>query len=549
MVTMVNVAVALLATLAALGCAGLLAVRAFPERRIYLFAWTGTLAALGLALGAMTAGYATGFSPALLRFVELFGGLLAPFSLALGVVELVARTVQARFAARLIAGSYVVVAVVIILLDPIIGTFGKSLPKVAGHYSSLPKLILDGGHVFAVVSLVSCVAVIAMRGNKRDRAATEIMLTVAMVALAGVLVVTATRGFLPGPLAPLALGGAVALIWFGTVRVLPQQAHDDEDEYEEEAEPYDEMANYAGQPPHGRQALPPQGTPSQGLPAGGQYSGQPSFAPAPGTSGPMPFPLGQYGRITMYTLLDGHQDAFDRLAVEVTRAVIERDPGTLVYACHAVDNAPLQRIFYQLFHDAAAVEHHTRQPHVQRFASEARSHVAGTNVIELTATAAKITPPPDAQRPPQDAHRPPQNGHRPPQNGHRPPHEAARPAYEPPRPAQEPPRPQYSTGESPRPQYSTGESPRPQYSTGESPRPQYSTGESPRPQYPAQRPGHDPNRLPHDMTGPRPAPQDMTGPRPVPHDTTGPRPAPPRPNGHQSPPSHPSNPSVRWPHG
>jgi quinol monooxygenase YgiN len=510
---MVNVAVALLATLAALGCAGLLAMRAFPERRIYLFAWTGTLAALGLALGAMTAGYATGFSPALLRFVELFGGLLAPFSLALGVVELVARTVQARFAARLIAGSYVVVAVVIILLDPVIGRFGKSLPKVADHYSSLPKLILDGGHVFAVVSLVSCVAVTAMRGNKRDRGASEIMITVAMVALAGVLVVTATRGFVPGPLAPLALGGAVALVWFGTVRVLPQRAHDDEDEYEyeyeEEAEPYDEMANYAGQPPHGRRTPPPQGTPSQGLPAGGQYSGQPSFAPAPGMSGPMPFPLGQYGRITMYTLIDGHQDAFDRLAAEVTRAVIEHEPGTLVYACHAVDNAPLQRIFYQLFHDAAAVENHTRQPHVQRFAAEARGHIAGTNVIELTATAAKVAPPPDAQRPPPDAQRPPQNGHRPPQ-------EAARPAYEPPHPAQQPPRPQYSTQDSPRPQYSTQD--------------------PPRPQHPAQRPIHDPNRLPHDTTGPRP----------VPHDTTGPRPAPPRPNGHESPPS---NPSVRWPHG
>ncbi|GAA4620836.1 hypothetical protein GCM10023196_006370 [Actinoallomurus vinaceus] len=520
---MVNVAVALLATLAAFGCAGLLAVRAFPERRIYLFAWTGTLAALGLALGAMTAGFATGFSPALLRFVELFGGLLAPFSLALGVVELVARTVQARFAARLIAGSYVVVAVVIILLDPIIGTFGKSLPKVPGHYSSLPKLILDGGHVFAVVSLVSCVAVTAMRGNKRDRAATEIMLTVAMVALAGVLVVTATRGFLPGPLAPLALGGAVALIWFGTARVLPQQAHDDEDE--EEAEPYDEMSNYAGQPPHGRPSVPQQGIPPQGRPAGGQYSGQPSFAPAPGTSGPLPFPFGQYGRITMYTLIDGHQEAFDRLAAEVTRTVIERDPGTLVYACHSVDNAPLQRIFYQLFHDAAAVENHTRQPHVQRFAAEARTHVAGTNVIELTTTAAKVAPPPDAQRPPQ--------------NGHRPPHEAARPAYEPPRPAQEPPRPQYSTGESPRPQYSTQDTPRPAYAAQE----------PPRPQHPAQRPIHDPNRLPHDATAPRPAPHDVTGPRPAPHDVTGPRPAPPRPNGHPSQPPHPSNPSVRWPHG
>jgi quinol monooxygenase YgiN len=452
---MVNVAVALLATLAAFGCAGLLGMRAFPERRIYLIAWTGTLISLGLALGAMTAGFAIGFSPALLRIVTLFGALLAPFSLALGVVELVARTVQARFAARLIAGSYVVVAVVIILLDPIIGTFGKSLPKVADHYSSLPKLIVDGAHVFAVVSLVSCVAVTAMRGNKRDRQATEMILTVAMVAFAGVLLVTATRGFLPGPLAPLALGGVVALIWFGAARVLPQRAYNDEDE--EEAELYDEMANYAGQPPHGRPSgPPPQGPPPQGRPAGGQYPGQPTFAPPAAASGPLPFPVGQYGRITMYTLHDGHQDAFDRLAAEVTRAVIERDPGTLVYACHSVDNAPLQRIFYQLFRDAAAVENHTRQPHVQRFAAEARAHAASTNVIELTATVAKVAPPSDAQRPPQDPQRPPHDT----QGRHHDP----RAAYD-----------------------------------------------APRQPHAAQRPFQDPARQPHDMTGPSPAPPRPNG--------------------------------------
>ena len=163
----------------------------------------------------MTIGFAAGFGPALLRAMELFGSLIAPLTLALGVVELIARTVQARFAARLIAASYVIVAVVIILLDPIIGTFGKSLPKVTGHYSSLPGLVLDGAHLFAVVSLVSCVAVTAVRGNRRDRQAAEIMITLAMVALAGVLIVAVMRSYLPGPLAPLALGGAAALIWFG----------------------------------------------------------------------------------------------------------------------------------------------------------------------------------------------------------------------------------------------------------------------------------------------------------------------------------------------
>ncbi|WP_305883755.1 putative quinol monooxygenase [Actinoallomurus soli] len=505
---MVNVAVALVATLAAFGCAGLLGVRGFPERRIHLFLWTFTLGALGLALGAMTAGYAMGFSPALLRCVTLFGTLLAPFSLALGVVELAARSVQARFAARLIAGSYVVVAVVIVLLDPIIGTFGKSLPEATGHYSSLPKLVINGAHVFAVVALVSCVAVTAIRGNKRDRRATEIMLTVAMVAFAGVLLVTATRGFLPGPLAPLALGGAVALIWFGVSRVLSKRADDDEDEDNEEAEAYDEMSNYAGQPPLGRPSgPPPQGPHAQGHQAGGQYHSQPSFAPQPAAPA-LPFPLGQYGRITMYTLHDGHQEAFDRLAAEVTRAVIEREPGTLVYACHSVDSAPLQRIFYQLFRDAAAVENHTRQPHVQRFAGEVRSHVAGTNVIELTATAAKVALPPDAQRPPHDPQRPPYDQPRP--------QEPQRPAYDAQRP-QEPQRPAYD--------------------------PQ-------RPQEP-QRAPYDPSRQPaahrpNDMTGPRPVQRPAQDPGRPRHDMTGPRPIQPPPNGR---PPHQPNPSGRWPHG
>ncbi len=399
---MVSAAVAFLATLATFGCAGLLVMRTLPERRIHLIDWCGTLVALGLAVGAMMVGFAVGFSPALLRTMALFGALLAPVALALGVVELVGRTVQARFAARLIAASYVIVAVVITLLDPITGTFGKSLPKISDHYASLPQLVLDGGHVFAVVALLSCVGVTAVRGNRRDRRATEMMLPLGLIALAGVLVVTATRGFLPGLLAPLALGGAAALVWFGAARLLPRRDIDHDDE---EAEPYDDMAHYPGQPPqrHPHHGQPYHGqrgpAPHPGRPAHGgpQHAPQPSFA--------LPFaPPGQYGRITMYTLIDGHQEAFDRLAAEVTRAVLEREPGTLVYACHSVDNAPAQRIFYQLFRDAAAVEEHTRQPHVQRFAGEAQAHVSGTNVIELTVNAAKVAGPPPAvprQAPPQ----------------------------------------------------------------------------------------------------------------------------------------------------
>lgn len=385
---MLDVAAAFLATLASLGAGGLLVARTLPHRRPFLIAWNVTIFALAFALGAMTAGYAMGFRPALLRAVELFGALIAPFALALGMVELAGRTVQARFAARLITASYVVVAVVILLLDPIIGTFGKSLPKVSGHYSSLPGMVINGAHVFAVVCLVACAAVTAVRANRRDRRAAEEMLTIALVALAGVLVVAAVRGFLPGPLAPLAMGGASALVWFGAVRVLP----DDTDEPDDLEEPYD-MPSRA-EPPH----------------RSGPHPERPSFAPpvpapvpqpgpqAAGAQLPGPQAAGQYGRITIYTLREGHAAAFDRLAAEVTQAVREREPGTLVYTCHTVDNAPAQRIFYQLFRDAAAVEEHTRQPHVQRFAGEARAHVTGTNVIELTVNAAKVAGAPAPRR-------------------------------------------------------------------------------------------------------------------------------------------------------
>ncbi|HZE33415.1 MAG TPA: antibiotic biosynthesis monooxygenase [Actinoallomurus sp.] len=419
---MVNVALALLAALAALGGAGLLLSRTLPDRRMYLLAWCGTLLALGITLVSMTIGFAAGFGPALLRSMELFGSLIAPLTLALGVVELIARTVQARFAARLIAVSYVIVAVVIILLDPIIGTFGKKLPKVTGHYSALPGLVLDGAHIFAVVSLVSCVAVTAVRSNRRDRQAAEAMVTLAMVALAGVLTVAAMRSLLPGPLAPLVLGGAATLVWFGATRLQPGRPHDHDDE---EPEPYEDMSRFRKQQydedgrynsgPQSRRPNPgphqtgpqqtgpqhpgpqnPQHTGGYDRPAYGR-EGQPSFAPppaaAPAPMGQFPAFMGQYGRIMIYTLFDGHGDAFDRLAAEVAHAVRQAEPGTLVYACHTVDNAPDQRLFYQLFRDANSVEAHTRQPHVQRFAREARAHVSGTNVIELTVSAGNIAQP------------------------------------------------------------------------------------------------------------------------------------------------------------
>ncbi|MFI0423310.1 putative quinol monooxygenase [Spongiactinospora sp. 9N601] len=103
-----------------------------------------------------------------------------------------------------------------------------------------------------------------------------------------------------------------------------------------------------------------------------------------------------YGLLTVFTLIDGSGDAFDHLAEATVDGVRQNEPDTLVYSCHAVKSAPLQRIVYELYRDEVAFAEHQRQPHVQRFVTERQSLVLATNVIELTVNAAKVVPLPTA---------------------------------------------------------------------------------------------------------------------------------------------------------
>ncbi|MFP3967043.1 antibiotic biosynthesis monooxygenase, partial [Actinomadura fulvescens] len=105
------------------------------------------------------------------------------------------------------------------------------------------------------------------------------------------------------------------------------------------------------------------------------------------------------GQITVYTLLDGREEAFDRLAEDFVRAARTAEPDTLIFACHEVVNAPTQRIFYQLFRDEPAFASHRQQPHLQRFLAESRTHVLATNVIELKLGAANLAPLPSPAAP------------------------------------------------------------------------------------------------------------------------------------------------------
>ncbi|SEG74514.1 Quinol monooxygenase YgiN [Nonomuraea solani] len=160
-----------------------------------------------------------------------------------------------------------------------------------------------------------------------------------------------------------------------------------------------------------RMAPPPDAGPSTGYIMNGAPPQRPDFA-APGTGAVFPgaelfSPAQQqpgsskpsptiFGLLTVFTIMDGAGDAFDRLAEATVEAVRRGEPDTLVYACHAVKSAPLQRIVYELYRDEVAYRDHQRQPHVERFVNERQSMVLATNVIELSVNAAKVVPLPTA---------------------------------------------------------------------------------------------------------------------------------------------------------
>ena len=113
--------------------------------------------------------------------------------------------------------------------------------------------------------------------------------------------------------------------------------------------------------------------------------------------GPAPAPARPYGRIQIFTVLDDRVTDFDRLAEETAEQVSTGEPDTLVYVIHLVPNAPMQRIFYEIYRDRAAFDSHESQPYMQRFAAERRSLVLATNVIDLRLKYAKVAPLPNPQ--------------------------------------------------------------------------------------------------------------------------------------------------------
>jgi quinol monooxygenase YgiN len=377
---------------------GLLAGRCVRQPRIHLILWTAATLALTVALAAQSMGFDRGFGAATFRASSLAALLLAPLWLGWGLVELIAGSEAVRFGARLISAALIVVAVVILVTDPLTAQpAGTSWPSAGSHFQPVALYALDVVQVVAVLAAVAS-AFLAALSARRDPRWRSARLGVAAVGLA-VLMTAGMRAAWPDrSVYPLLSLLAAALVWFGAVRTQPVSGRD-------RPAAGDGVAGPAGRDLsliHGEETRGPEGFTASGGSQVAALAEADADSPAPkqaaGSAPPQPQKASAsaaarpYGRILIFTLLDDRVTEFDRLAEQTAEEVRIGEPGTLVYVIHLVPNAPLQRIFYEIYRDRAAFDRHESQPYMKRFVAHRRSCVLATNVIELRLKYAKVAP-------------------------------------------------------------------------------------------------------------------------------------------------------------
>ena len=91
--------------------------------------------------------------------------------------------------------------------------------------------------------------------------------------------------------------------------------------------------------------------------------------------------------VVRFDLLDPDAAArFDAMVAELLPQIAAHEPGTLTYAVHAVDDAPLSRVFYEVYTDRAAHRAHEAQPHTASFLTAKDALLSGSRVDFLTPT-------------------------------------------------------------------------------------------------------------------------------------------------------------------
>lgn len=355
---------------ALVGWSATAALTAYAQRRpgIAAIAWLIAALAVTVGLSAAVIGVLFDFGELTFRLLQLGVSLLGPVYMAWGAFEYAVRAPNARFTSRLFLSVFTIVPMVVLAVDRASGRFGPSFPPLAEHYDLIPRALVNGAQVFAVVLLVTALVSVARRGL-RGSGRTD-LIVLGLVALATLLSAVVGRFGLDS-VGPLLMLGAVSALWgAGAMAAKPRRDVYDDDDYYYDDE-YDDADDELDEP----QEEPVRRKRRNADPYDDHFAGAP--VPTPPSSK-------LRGVITIYTLSDGQGEGFDRLANAVVGEVSAREPDTLLFASHTVPSAPLQRIVYAIYRDELAQEEHEQQPHMLEFARRLPAHVVATNVIELS---------------------------------------------------------------------------------------------------------------------------------------------------------------------
>ncbi|WP_113699664.1 putative quinol monooxygenase [Nonomuraea lactucae] len=96
-----------------------------------------------------------------------------------------------------------------------------------------------------------------------------------------------------------------------------------------------------------------------------------------------------FALVVRFAVRPGAEVQFDELTARTVEQIRTQEPGTLVYACHTVEDAPQERIFYELYKDRAAFEVHEKQDHVRHFLAAREELLEAVVVDFMTLTAGK----------------------------------------------------------------------------------------------------------------------------------------------------------------
>jgi quinol monooxygenase YgiN len=100
-----------------------------------------------------------------------------------------------------------------------------------------------------------------------------------------------------------------------------------------------------------------------------------------------------FGLVVRFDLKDAESaKAFDALVAETGKLIESSEPGTLLYTVNTVVDAPLSRIFYEVYADQAAFRAHGESEHVKHFLAEREQYIADLRVEFVTPVGGKNLP-------------------------------------------------------------------------------------------------------------------------------------------------------------